>query len=269
MKKFFKVCSGALALSLLLVSISTTKVEAKSSVESNLYVTPVITKETIIKNVQDAGGELHYVEPEDFNLLMETSDYPIFTEHKSSNGSRVFEFYEDNNYNVVEYKISGDVYLNNSPITVTTLDDQGNVIDIRILNIYDTEPMAQRTRKFETLPSGLTDADLPTHLGTENKVVSLGNTFWKEIGIGTVTAILLNPFVGLWGVVAGVVAGGLISVAKQLTPYSNHLSFKRSQRRGLHVGGYLMIVKTYVSYYGNPNFTARLGSSTHYTGYFN
>lgn len=210
---------------------------------------------------------MHYVEPNDFNLLMETSDKPIFTEYKDTNGSSFFEFYENDTYNIVEYKVSGDIYLNDSPVTVTTLDDEGNVIDERILNIYDTEPMAQRTTKFKTLPAGVKDSDISTNLGTTSKVVTLGSTLWKSVGTGVIVAILLNPFVGLWSAYAGVVAGAIIDVAKYLTPYSNYLSLRKTESRGMYLGGYLMIVKTYVSYYGNSDFTGYLGYSKHYTGY--
>ena len=103
--------------------------------------------------------------------------------------------------------------------------------------------------------------------GSTSHVVTLGQKVWKDVGVAVIVTILTAPAIGLWGLLASGVAQALVSTAQYLTPYSNYLSYEKSERKGMYVGGYTMIVKTYCKYYGNNNFTGSLGSSTYYTGY--
>lgn len=206
------------------------------------------------------------VDKNTFNNLDDESK-SVITEYTNEFGEKVLESKDHGIYSRLIYKDNGDMYLNDKPIEVQTYDENNKLIDERILNINDIELRTKRTYKFENLPNGLNDNDLPEYLGEIRKVVSLGDVIWKSVAIGIIIAILTAPFIGLWGVLAGVVASTITNVAQYETPYSNSLSMIKHERKGMYVGGYLMILKTYMEYYGNKNFTGYLGNSTHYTAF--
>ncbi len=193
----------------------------------------------------------------------------MLAEYKNNNGSKIIEIKENGIYNKIEYKVSGDMYLNDGPITVKSYDENKHLISDKILNIYDEslELRAQRTWKWEKLPSGITDNDLPTHLGMTTKVVTFTNATWAGITTGVIVAILTSPFPGLWNAVAGIIASSLVNSAQRLNPSSSYLSMEKYERKGMYVGGYNMIIKTYMKYFATQNFTAFIGDSTHYTAY--
>ena len=211
--------------------------------------------------------KIDYVERSEFNALKGVGNISVVTEYNDAFGNKILEFNEKGLYNKLEYKHNGDVYLNGDAVRVETYDENQVLLEDKILNVNEGLLRAKRTVKMEQLPIGLTDADLPEHLGMTSNVVSIGRTYWNDVGVAVIVGILTIPFYGLWGVLASATAAALVRAAKNATPYSNSLSTKRYERKGMYVGGYIMIVKSYFDYFGNRDFTGYLGNSTHYTGY--
>lgn len=260
-KKLKKFVIGLLTFSLLLTSV--TPIQANYlSIDRNFF-----TNESILKNVHSSGLKLEYVQENSFDTAKLLSNNPIFTSYKEEQGSTIYKFHENGLTNLLEIKLSGDLYLDGEPIILESYDENKKLISKNILSIYEATPYAQQSIKFEKLPSGVTDVNLPTQMGTTSHVVTLGQRVWQDVGTAVVITILTAPAIGLWGLLASGVAQALVSTAQYLTPYSNHLSYEKSERKGMYVGGYTMVIKTYCKYYGNSNFTGSLGSSTYYTGY--
>ncbi len=226
-----------------------------------------VAAQQILENVRAQGIELTYVSEKTFELSQKKSENPVFTSYATNQGSTMYKFYDDGITNLMEITANGDVYLDGSPVMIESYDENKTLISSKIANVYEIAPRAHQVKKMQNLPSGVSDSDLKEDRGTTTHVVSIGERVWKDVSVAVIIAILTLPVIGLWSVLAAGVGQAIVSAAKASTPYSNHLSFKKHERMGRFLGGYTLIVRTYIQYYGNDNFTGYLGSSTYYTGY--
>ncbi len=109
-----KKLSLFLSLMLTLLSVFPTYAQTYNPVTSDLESLGV----AIETGIRELGEEIELVSLDFFNKNKDNDNISIFTEYKNDIGDTVFEFQEEGLYNKVEYKVSGDVYLNGEPVTI-------------------------------------------------------------------------------------------------------------------------------------------------------
>lgn len=200
-----------------------------------------------------------------------------------SDGNVLFYVKEGDMENILEIKQNGDMYIDGAPIYVETYKD-GQLIrkdpvnanrTFDDLNISDSliqsdlDMLRSHGRRImKSLPSGVTDADLPDFLGNYTKVVTFGNSLIKDITVSVFCEIVGTALLGGIGGVVITIYQNIYNAAKKQYPKNNALSCKYAKRSGNNVGGYLYIEKVYTEFYGTKQFTGYLGNSIGYVGYY-
>ena len=153
------------------------------------------------------------------------------------------------------------------PVNANRTSDDLNISDSLIQSNLDMLRSHGR-RIMKSLPSGVTDADLPDFLGNYTKVVTFGNSWIKDIAVSVFCEIVGTALLGGIGGAVITIYQSIYNTAKKQYPKNNALSCKCAKRSGNNVGGYLYIEKVYTEFYGTKQFTGYLGNSIGYVGYY-